>query len=181
MCQCFNVSLYYISVFQCFNVSIFQCFSLLHFNVPMFQCFNVSMFLLTTFQCFNVTGGGDCGNSHHHIESARSSQKRRTQRPCHSCVRSFVCLFWECPPLLRRASECPRQQAPSPPGDFVQPIFDEGEARAARVSYGLPAFPCFRPGLAEERSRAAADSRKRIYLQFGRLTTAILLRSLDPI
>jgi hypothetical protein len=43
--------------------------------------------------------------------------------------------------------------------------FDEGEERAARVSYGLQAFSYFRSGLAEERSRAAADSRKRIYLQ----------------
>jgi hypothetical protein len=55
--------------------------------------------------------------------------------------------------------------------------FDEGEERAARVSYyGLPAFfYFFRSGLAEERSRAAADSRKQIYLQFERPATSILL------
>ena len=42
--------------------------------------------------------------------------------------------------------------------------FDEGEERAARVSYELPASSYSRSGLAEERGRAAADSRKRIYL-----------------
>jgi hypothetical protein len=51
-------------------------------------------------------------------------------------------------------------------GDFgaTKMRFDEGDERAARVSYELPASSYFRSGRVEERSRAAADSRKRIYL-----------------
>jgi hypothetical protein len=51
-------------------------------------------------------------------------------------------------------------------GDFgaTKMRFDEGDERAARVSYELPASSYPRSGRAEERSRAAAGSRKRIYL-----------------
>jgi hypothetical protein len=47
--------------------------------------------------------------------------------------------------------------------------FDEGDERAARVSYELPAFSYSRSGLAEERSRAAADSRNGSTYQVERV------------
>jgi hypothetical protein len=68
--------------------------------------------------------------------------------------------------LLLAVYKSPPHKKKKLKGDFgaTKMRFDEGDERAARVSYELPASSYFRSGRAEERSRAAADSRKRIYL-----------------